>query len=63
MLLLLVDSRAEYYGFGIFKKNELERLFRDAHLGRIHLTNASLSQELVDKLALGINLDSTPRWG
>ncbi len=50
-------------GFGIFKKNELERLFRDARLGRIHPANASLSRELVGKLALGIDLDSTPRWG
>jgi alkylation response protein AidB-like acyl-CoA dehydrogenase len=50
-------------GFGIFKRNELERLFRDARLGRIHPANSSLSRELVAKLALGINLDSTPRWG
>jgi len=50
-------------GFGIFKRNELERLFRDARLGRIHPANSSLSRELVAKLALGINLDATPRWG
>ena len=50
-------------GFGIFKKNELERLFRDARLGRIHPANSSLSRELVAKLALGIDLDATPRWG
>ena len=46
-----------------FKKNELERLFRDARLGRIHPANSSLSRELVAKVALGINPDSTPRWG
>jgi alkylation response protein AidB-like acyl-CoA dehydrogenase len=50
-------------GFGISKKNELERLFRDARLGRIHPANSSLSRELVAKLALGIDLDSKPRWG
>jgi alkylation response protein AidB-like acyl-CoA dehydrogenase len=50
-------------GFGIFKRNELERLFRDARLGRIHPANSSLSRELVAKVALGINPDSTPRWG
>jgi alkylation response protein AidB-like acyl-CoA dehydrogenase len=50
-------------GFGIFKKNELERLFRDARLGRIHPTNSSLSREIVAKAALGIDLDSSPRWG
>ena len=60
----VVDTAVELGGgFGIFKKNELERLFRDARLGRIHPANASLSRELVGKLALGINLDSTPRWG
>ena len=50
-------------GFGIFKVNELERLFRDARLGRIHPTNSSLSRELVAKTALGLNPDDTPRWG
>jgi len=50
-------------GFGIFKKNELERLFRDARLGRIHPANSSLSREIVAKASLGIDLDSSPRWG
>jgi alkylation response protein AidB-like acyl-CoA dehydrogenase len=50
-------------GFGIFKKNEMERLFRDARLGRVHPANSSLSRELVAKVTLGINPDSTPRWG
>lgn len=60
----VVDTAFELSGgFGISKKNELERLFRDARLGRIHPANASLSRELIAKLALGINLDSTPRWG
>jgi len=60
----VVDTAFELSGgFGIFKKNELERLFRDARLGRLHPANSLLSRELVGKLALGINLDATPRWG
>jgi alkylation response protein AidB-like acyl-CoA dehydrogenase len=60
----VVDTAFELGGgFGIFKKNELERLFRDARLGRIHPTNPSLNRELVAKLTLGIDLDATPRWG
>lgn len=50
-------------GFGVFKRNELERLFRDARLGRVHPANASLSRELVAKAVLGINPDEKPRWG
>lgn len=60
----VVDTAFELGGgFGIFKKNELERLFRDVRLGRIHPANASLSRELVAKAALGIDLDAIPRWG
>jgi alkylation response protein AidB-like acyl-CoA dehydrogenase len=50
-------------GFGIFRKGGLERLFRDARLGRIHPANAFLTHEIVAKTALGIGLDETPRWG
>ena len=50
-------------GFGIFKGNEIERLFRDARLGRIHPANAALSHEFAAKTALGINPDEQPRWG
>jgi alkylation response protein AidB-like acyl-CoA dehydrogenase len=50
-------------GFGIFKKNELERLFRDARLGRIHPANSALSHELIAKATLGINPNEKPRWG
>lgn len=60
----VVDSAFDLGGgFGIFKKNEIERLFRDARLGRVHPTNASLSRELIAKATLGINPDATPRWG
>lgn len=50
-------------GFGMFRKNELERLFRDARAGRFHPANSSLTHEIVAKTALGIDLDEQPRWG
>jgi alkylation response protein AidB-like acyl-CoA dehydrogenase len=50
-------------GFGMFKKSELERLFRDCRAGRFHPANASLTHELVGKMALGIDPDEQPRWG
>ena len=50
-------------GFGMFKKSELERLFRDARAGKFHPTNPLLSHEIVGKLTLGINPDEQPRWG
>ncbi len=50
-------------GFGMFKKNELERLFRDARAGRFHPAHSALTHELVAKMTLGINPDEQPRWG
>lgn len=50
-------------GFGMFKKSELERLFRDARAGRFHPANSALSHEVIGKLALGLNPDEAPRWG
>lgn len=50
-------------GFGIFRRAGLERLFRDARLGRIHPGNSMLTHELVAKSLLGISPDETPRWG
>jgi alkylation response protein AidB-like acyl-CoA dehydrogenase len=49
-------------GFGMFKKSELERLFRDARAGRFHPANGMLTHELVGKLTLGVDLTATPRW-
>jgi alkylation response protein AidB-like acyl-CoA dehydrogenase len=60
----VVDRALEVAGgFGIFRKGGLERLFRDARLGRLHPANAFLTHEIVAKTALGIGLDETPRWG
>ena len=50
-------------GFGMFKKSELERLFRDCRAGRFHPANSALTHELTAKLTLGINPDEMPRWG
>jgi alkylation response protein AidB-like acyl-CoA dehydrogenase len=60
----IVDMALELAGgFGIFRAAGLERVFRDARLGRIHPTNSFLSHELLAKLTLGINPDEQPRWG
>jgi alkylation response protein AidB-like acyl-CoA dehydrogenase len=50
-------------GFGMFKKSELERLFRDARAGRFHPANSMLAHEIVGKLTLGVDPDAMPRWG
>jgi alkylation response protein AidB-like acyl-CoA dehydrogenase len=50
-------------GFGIFRRSGLERIFRDARLGRIHPANSALTHELVAKTLLGISPDEMPRWG
>jgi alkylation response protein AidB-like acyl-CoA dehydrogenase len=60
----IVDTALEVSGgFGMFKKSELERLFRDARAGRFHPANSSLSHEAVGKLVLGVDPDALPRWG
>lgn len=50
-------------GAGIFRRNRMEQLFRDARLGRIHPGNSALTHELVAKFSLGIDPDAQPRWG
>jgi len=50
-------------GFGVFRRSGLERLFRDARLGRMHPANWMLTHEIVGKSLLGINPDEAPRWG
>ncbi len=50
-------------GKGMFKGNELERLFRDARCGRFHPATSNLTHEIVAKTALGISLGEQPRWG
>jgi alkylation response protein AidB-like acyl-CoA dehydrogenase len=50
-------------GWGIFRRAGLERLFRDARLGRMHPANSMLTHEIMAKTLLGISPDETPRWG
>jgi alkylation response protein AidB-like acyl-CoA dehydrogenase len=50
-------------GFGMFKKSELERLFRDSRAGKFHPANPLLTHEIVGKISLGISPDEQPRWG
>jgi alkylation response protein AidB-like acyl-CoA dehydrogenase len=50
-------------GFGMFKKSELERLFRDSRAGKFHPGNPLLTHEIVGKITLGIDPDEQPRWG
>jgi alkylation response protein AidB-like acyl-CoA dehydrogenase len=50
-------------GAGIFRRNEIERLFRDARLGRIHPANSLDTHEIAAKLTLGIGFTGAPRWG
>jgi len=48
-------------GGGMFKRNELERLFRDARCGPFHPANSSITHEVVGKTHLGV-LGLEPRW-
>ena len=50
-------------GSGIFTRDRMQLLFRDARLGRIHPSNRALTHEVVGKLSLGIDPDAQPRWG
>jgi alkylation response protein AidB-like acyl-CoA dehydrogenase len=49
-------------GAGMFKRNELERMYRDVRAGGFHPANATLVHELVGKTHLGV-LGEEPRWG
>jgi len=61
---LVVDTALDVAGgFGVFRRGGLERLFRDARLGRMHPANSMLTHEIVAKTLLGISPDETPRWG
>ncbi len=60
---LVVDRAFDVNGgSGMFKRNELERLYRDVRAGTIHPANSMLVHEIVGKTALGV-LGQLPRWG
>jgi alkylation response protein AidB-like acyl-CoA dehydrogenase len=50
-------------GRGMFKGDELERLYRDVRCGRFHPANAMTVHEVVGKSALGVLGEPGPRWG
>ncbi len=50
-------------GRGMFKGDELERLYRDARCGRFHPANAMTVHEVVGKSALGVLGEPGSRWG
>jgi alkylation response protein AidB-like acyl-CoA dehydrogenase len=58
----VVDRALEVAGgAGMFKGNELERLYRDVRCGGFHPANDALTHEMVGKVILGIAADG-PRW-
>ncbi len=50
-------------GTGMFKRNELERLYRDVRCGGFHPANSCLVHEMVGKTALGVLGEPGQRWG
>ena len=50
-------------GMGMYKRNELERLYRDIRCGGFHPANSLLTHEMVGKMAFGIDIADRPRWG
>jgi alkylation response protein AidB-like acyl-CoA dehydrogenase len=58
----VVDRCLDMYGgFGIFPAAGIERMFRDARLGRIHPASGFLAREICAKAMLGVDLDAQPR--
>jgi len=58
----IVDQAMEVSGgTGMFRGQELERLYRDVRCGGFHPANGALVHELVGKTALGV-LGEEPRW-
>jgi alkylation response protein AidB-like acyl-CoA dehydrogenase len=50
-------------GSGMFKGQELERLYRDVRCGGFHPANTLFAPEVVGKTVLGVDLGAQPRWG
>ena len=50
-------------GRGMFRGDELERLYRDARCGRFHPANPMVVHEVMGKCALDVLADEGPRWG
>ena len=50
-------------GAGMYKGNELERLYRDVRAGGFHPANSALVHELVGKTTLGVGLEEFSSLG
>jgi alkylation response protein AidB-like acyl-CoA dehydrogenase len=50
-------------GAGMFKRSELERLYRDVRCGGFHPANSALVHEIVGKSTLGVLGAPGARWG
>ncbi len=50
-------------GTGMYKRNELERLYRDVRCGGFHPANPLLAHEFIGKMALGVDISDPARWG
>ena len=50
-------------GRGMFRGNELERLYRDVRCGGFHPAGSALVHEVVGQTALGVLGEPGPRWG
>jgi len=50
-------------GRGMFRGDELERIYRDARCGRFHPANSMTVHEVVGKSALGVLGEAGLRWG
>jgi len=58
----IVDKAMDIMGgYGISRASGMERLFRDARLGKIHPSNTYLTREILAKGMLGLDLDYQPR--
>ncbi len=60
----LASSTSEVSGSrGMFKKNELEWLYRDVRCGRLHPANSLVAHEAIGQSAFGILGEEGWRWG
>jgi alkylation response protein AidB-like acyl-CoA dehydrogenase len=50
-------------GTGMYKRSELERLYRDVRCGGFHPANPLLAHEFIGKMALGVDISDPVRWG
>ncbi|HEY2104794.1 MAG TPA: acyl-CoA dehydrogenase family protein [Candidatus Binataceae bacterium] len=59
----IVDYCMEIVGaHGFLRRNPLERLFRDVRAGMNHPLSNARAREFIGKVALGVPLNTTPRW-